>query len=212
MAEATSGIVASGEKVSVGVGVCIDRVFDRERESIRTLVLTLKVERKAVAKQIPDDDELWAWVTSHVKGQSVVELDKIKIKTVHLTAEENFGLTEGGSSRRAQRLRQPRLSQRRLVGSYKMRRRRRRRLPSSRTLTQSVGDPNVEEMVCWLSEHGPEDNHEWALAEHCSFWANLVMKCILHLFPSVRYLKKQRKNLSIEKNLKTLWPPFPSFF
>ena len=32
MAEATSGMVASGEKVSVGVGVCIDRVFNRERE------------------------------------------------------------------------------------------------------------------------------------------------------------------------------------
>ena len=36
MAEATSGMVASGEKVSVGVGVCIDRVFDREREYHRS--------------------------------------------------------------------------------------------------------------------------------------------------------------------------------
>ena len=34
VAEATSRTVASGEKVSVGVGVCIDRVFDRDREYI----------------------------------------------------------------------------------------------------------------------------------------------------------------------------------
>ena len=51
--------------------------------------------KKAEAATIPDDNELWAWVASHVKGQSVKELENIKIKTLRLAAEEHFGLAEG---------------------------------------------------------------------------------------------------------------------